>query len=359
MSRIATAVRDQLDRNGVPAWLAKLLGIDEPPEGGNIDIGGQPFVLEGGVLRQRALRSEAQRQTGDAFAFKWHKRETFESAASRDRMGDWLRTRYGPVSQAPWLHPRGHSPVVLDAGCGAGFSALEWWGETLERVRYLGVDVSDAVEVARRSFQERGLPGAFMQADITALPLPDGSVDVVFCEGALHHTDSTEGALKALARTLRPGGYFLFYVYRVKGLIREFTDDHIRARLQAMTPEEAWEAIMPLTRLGKALGDLGVEVEIPEEIELLGIPAGRIDIQRLFYWHVFKAFHHPSLDLDELNHINFDWYAPANAHRQSPEEVRTWCAEAGLEVTREVVEEAGITVIARKEDRSRAASCAE
>ena len=349
---------DQLGGDGVPAWLAALLEIDKLPSSGEIDIGGQPFVLEGGVLRQQALQSKAQQQTGEVFAFKWHKRETFESPASRERMGEWLRARYGPVSRAPWFHACGDPPVVLDAGCGAGFSALEWWGETLERVRYLGVDVSDAVEVARRSFQERGLPGAFMQADITALPLPKGSVDVVFCEGALHHTDSTEGALKALARMLKPGGYFLFYVYRVKGPIREFTDDHIRAKLQAMTPDEAWDAIMPLTRLGKALGDLGVEVEIPEDVELLGVPAGRIDIQRLFYWHVFKAFHHPSLDLDELNHINFDWYAPANAHRQSPEDVRAWCAEAGLAVTREVIEEAGITVIARKEDRLRAAPCA-
>ena len=88
---------------------------------------------------------------------------------------------------------------------------------------------------------------------------------------------------------------------------------------------------------------------------MLGIPAGQIDIQRLIYWHVFKAFHHASLDLDELNHINFDWYAPANAHRQSPEEVRAWCADAELAVTREVIEQAGITVIARKEKRPRAA----
>ena len=300
------------------------------------------------MLRQQALRSEAQQRTGEVFGFKWHKRETFESSASRARMAEWLRSRYGSVSQAPWFHAGGAPPVVLDAGCGAGFSTLALWGETLKRVRYLGVDISSAVDVARCSFQERGLQGAFMQADITSLPLPESSVDVVFSEGALHHTDSTEGALKALTRTIKPGGHFLFYVYRVKGPIREFTDDYVRARLRAMTSEEAWDAIMPLTKLGKALGDLGVEVEIPEEIELFGIPAGRIDVQRLFYWHVFKAFHHPQLDLDELNHINFDWYAPANAHRQSPEEVRDWCAEAGLDVTREVIEEAGITIVARK-----------
>jgi hypothetical protein len=115
-----------------------------------------------------------------------------------------------------------------------------------------------------------------------------------------------------------------------------------------MTPEEAWRALEPLTRLGQALGELEVEVDVPEEIELLGIPAGRIDLQRLFYWHVCKAYYDAELSLDELNHINYDWYAPMNAHRQSPEEVRAWCKAAGLEIEHEDVQEAGITVIARK-----------
>lgn len=61
----------------------------------------------------------------------------------------------------------------------------------------------------------------------------------------LHHTDDTRAALAALTRHLKPGGRILFYVYRRKGPIREFTDDHVRAKLQAMTPEEAWAALMP------------------------------------------------------------------------------------------------------------------
>jgi arsenite methyltransferase len=60
--------------------------------------------------------------------------------------------------------------------------------------------------------------------------------------------------------------------------------------------------------------------------------------------------HRPVVEmtLDELHHINYDWYAPRNAHRQSLEEVRSWCAEAGLDVERERAEPAGITIIARK-----------
>ncbi|HLI13642.1 MAG TPA: class I SAM-dependent methyltransferase [Alphaproteobacteria bacterium] len=207
------------------------------------------------------------------------------------------------------------------------------------------------MEIAQKRFAERGLSGAFLQADIMNLPLPAQSVDLIFSEGVLHHTDSTERALKSLARLLKPGGRFLFYVYRKKGPIREFTDDYIRDKLQAMTPREAWDALIPLTKLGKTLGALDIEIDVPEKIDLLEIPAGRINLQRLFYWHVFKAFYRSDMSLDELNHINFDWYAPRNAHRQRPEEVRRWCRDAGLAIEREIVELAGITVIARKDGR--------
>jgi arsenite methyltransferase len=312
------------------------------------ELAGDEFELRDGILRQRAVVSERQAQTSDTFGFKWHKRDTFESEASLARMREWLVERYGDVSTAAWWDEYGAQPVVLDAGCGGAMSALALFDGVLERVRYIGVDISDAVDVAAARFAERGLQASFLQADLNAIPLPDASVDVVFSEGVLHHTDSTRDALLATARLLKPGGRFLFYVYRRKGPIREFTDDYIRERLQTMSPAEAWDAVEPLTRLGKLLGDLQVEVDVPETIELLGIPAGKIDLQRLFYWHVFKAFHHPDLTLDELNHINFDWYAPRNAHRQSPEEVRAWCAEADLEIEREVVEDAGITIVARR-----------
>ena len=125
---------------------------------------------------------------------------------------------------------------------------------------------------------------------------------------------------------LVPGGRFLFYVYNRKGPVREFTDDYIRDALQGMGQSEAWDALLPLSKLGRSLGALDVTLEIEEPIELLGVPAGPISLQRFFYWHVCKTYFDPELTLDEMNHINFDWFAPTNAHRQTPEQVREWCA---------------------------------
>jgi SAM-dependent methyltransferase len=324
--------------SGNPDWFTELVG----------DLADEGFVVRDGILRQERLLSESQAQTSDAFGFKWAKRDTFESDASLSRMRDWLRERYGAIEEAVWLDEHGDQPVLLDAGCGAGMSGLLLFEPVLDRLRYIGADVSAAVDVARSRFTERGADGAFIQADLTSLPFAEGSIDLIFSEGVLHHTDSTEGALKSVVPLLRPGGRILFYVYRRKGPIREFTDDYVRERLAELPPEDAWEAVAPLTELGRILGELELTIDIPRDIELLDIPAGEIDIQRLFYWHVIKAYHDPSLTFDELNHINFDWFAPRNAHRQSPEEVRRWCEEAGLEIERERVEPAGITVVARK-----------
>jgi arsenite methyltransferase len=329
-------------------WLWELLGVEPVAEGQRVELAGRTFAMRDGILRDTRLASEAQEQTSRAFGYKWNQRESFEQEALQAKTAAWLRERYGDLAHAPWWDDYAELPVLLDAGCGAGFSAIALLEEVLPRVRYLGADISAAINVAAQRLGRPDLRAAFLQSDLMELPLPKGSVDVIFSEGVLHHTDSTRGALSELARLLRPGGRFLFYVYRRTGPVREFTDDHVRARLQELEPEEAWRAMQPLTKLGIALGELGVEIEVPQDVELLGIPAGRHDIQRLFYWHVAKAYYDPNLTLEAMNHINFDWYAPRNAHRQSVEEVRSWCAEADLEIEREDVQESGITVIARR-----------
>lgn len=327
-------------------WLWPLIG-GARRDGDTFEIGGQLFVVADGIVRAQTIYSSAQAQTEEVFGFKWKKRDTFDSESSRARMRIWLNERYGHVRDERWLEGM-HDPLVLDAGCGAAWSALEYLEPVLNEIRYMGVDISVAVETARVRLAERGYRGGFLQADIGRIPLPPRSVDVVFSEGVLHHTDSTERSFSALARLLRPGGIFMFYIYRRKGPVREFTDDHIRAKLQSMKPEEAWRAMEPLTRLGIELGRLNATIEIPEAIDLLGIPAGKSDLQRFFYWHVAKAFYRPDMTFEEMNHINFDWYAPRNAHRHTVEEVRAWCAAEQLEVLRERVEEAGITVVARR-----------
>jgi arsenite methyltransferase len=293
--------------------------------------------------------SEAQEQTSNTFGFKWSRRDTYESEAVKETAKRWLFERYcdgDPQRLADWLS--GGCKIILDAGCGSGFSALLFFGDHLKSHDYLGVDISPAVEVARMRFRELGYPGDFLQASLTDLPIADETLDIVFAEGVLHHTDHTGESIRKLSAKLKTGGRFMFYVYAKKAVVREFTDDYIRERLAPMADEEAWEALKPLTKLGQVLGELNVEIDVPEDIPLLGITRGKMDLQRFFYWNICKAYYRPEYSLEEMNHINFDWFRPLNCHRHTPEEVKGFCDRASLEIEHFNVQEAGITVVARK-----------
>jgi arsenite methyltransferase len=212
---------------------------------------------------------------------------------------------------------------------------------------WFGADISEAIDVARRRIG--AIHGTyFLQADLMRLPFRPGTFDTIFSEGVLHHTPSTEAALKALAPLLAAGGEFMFYVYRKKGPVREFTDDYVRGNLASLDPQQAWESLRPLTRLGQALSELNAEVDVPEDIPMLGITAGRYDVQRLIYWNFAKLFWNANFSFDENHHINFDWYHPRYAHRQTEEEVRRWCLEAGLTIDHFNTQDSGFTVRAIK-----------
>lgn len=57
-----------------------------------------------------------------------------------------------------------------------------------------------------------GARSADIIADLAALPLPDADVDLVVCTEVLEHVAAPGGALRELARVLRPGGRLLLTV---------------------------------------------------------------------------------------------------------------------------------------------------
>jgi ubiquinone/menaquinone biosynthesis C-methylase UbiE len=293
--------------------------------------------------------SEAQDQTGSAFGYQWGRRDSYESANVERFAREWLLRRYCSNDESvlsEWLS--GSGKIIIDAGCGAGYSALALFGALLNEHDYLGVDISGAVDVARSRFAEQNVRGDFLRASFTDLPIQEAAVDIIFAEGVLHHTDNTAASLVYLSRFLKPGGKFLFYVYARKAPIREFTDARIRSWLAKYTDEEAWRQLYPLTKLGIELGKAAVTIEVPEDIPYLGITKGSYDLQRLFYWKICKAFYRPEFSFEEMNHLNYDWFRPLNNQTHTPEEVREMCERASLVIDRMAVEEAGITVVASK-----------
>jgi arsenite methyltransferase len=310
---------------------------------------GSTYPIRVGIPRFVLTQDEGQVQTSESFGFKWKKRDTYDSPSAKKNAIRWYIDKYGFESIEAWTKSFASREAVLDVGCGSGFSSSLWLDSTHwnGRTMWVGADISEAIDVAQERLGH--IPNChFIQADALQLPFPDGSFDTIFSEGVLHHTPSTRLALLSAARVLGSKGKFNFYVYRRKSPVREFTDDYIREQIAVLSDEEAWEAMRPLTTLGKVLAETKTKIELDEDIPLLGIRAGEHDIQRLIYWHFAKLYWNPELSFDENVHINFDWYRPKYAHRQTAEEVRAWCAEANLEIQWFHEQESGFTVRAVK-----------
>lgn len=92
---------------------------------------------------------------------------------------------------------------VLDAACGTGAMAQQ----LVERGHdVVGIDVSEAMLLRAR----RAVPEArFELGDLTAMPLPDGSVDHVVCSLALTHLGDLGPFFAEAARVMRHGGHLL------------------------------------------------------------------------------------------------------------------------------------------------------
>jgi arsenite methyltransferase len=292
-----------------------------------------------------------ERQTSESFAYKWEKRETYEGDAVRQKAYRWLVERYFCTEDERNIFlKKCKGKSILDAGCGSGFSAAILFGKELNQMKYLGVDLSDSIHTARKRFQELGLRGNFLQNSITSMKL-DRKFDIIFCEGVLHHTSNPLKSLRNLVSHLDKNGLIMFYVYKRKAPVREWVDDFIRGKLKDLSNEDAWTRLMSLTKLGKIMGDLNITITIDEEIELLEIPKGKYELQRFLYWFFIKAYYNKNLSLEEMNHVNFDWYRPLNCYRFQPEEIEAWLHKLKLEKVRFFVEESGITVVANKSDR--------
>ena len=92
------------------------------------------------------------------------------------------------------------------------------------------------------------------------------------------------------------------------------------------------------------------KINIPEDIPLLGIKKGKQKFQRFFYWNICKLFYKPDFSIEEMNHINFDWFRPMNCYRHTKAEVINFCENAELLIEHINIQNSGITVVARKKE---------
>lgn len=97
--------------------------------------------------------------------------------------------------------------TVVDVGSGTGTMTRELSGLVGAGGRAVGVEPNLKL---RAIAEQRAAGGAavvtFVDALADALPFPDASVDLVWCERVLQHLADPQSALDEFARVLRPGG---------------------------------------------------------------------------------------------------------------------------------------------------------
>lgn len=100
------------------------------------------------------------------------------------------------------------SAVVLDAGCGAGHTALAFAPLVQQVIAY---DLTPPMlEQVEKLAVQRGITNVqTQQGDVEHLPFDDASFDLVVSRYSAHHWVQPEAALKEFARVLKPNGQFI------------------------------------------------------------------------------------------------------------------------------------------------------
>jgi len=217
--------------------------------------------------------------------------------------------------------------IVLDVGVGSGASSRLWAPRAKE---FHGVDIGNGIYRATKTLANSVKNPIISHSDLHHLPYPDESFDVIVSNGVLHHTPSTKNALKSIYPKLKKGGIIIFYIYKVKAPLREFSDDYVRNLLSNLSPEEAFEKTKSITKLAESLHNQQIKITIPEDVPLLGLKKGEYDLQRFIYQNIFKLFWKKSMGFYESNMENFDWYYPKYSWRHTEQEIKDWCTEFNL-----------------------------
>lgn len=101
--------------------------------------------------------------------------------------------------------------TVLEIGVGLGSDFVRF---VRAGAKATGVDLTRrSVDLVEQRLKLEGLDATVLQADAERLPFPNGSFDVVYSWGVLHHTPNTDSALREAVRVLKPGGRLCLMLY--------------------------------------------------------------------------------------------------------------------------------------------------
>lgn len=291
----------------------------------------EAIKLEGNIINLHSTSSyDNQKQTNDAFSEKWTEYEKLSiKERAYNRQKKWYLDLYGFDSENELAKFLKTKKYIFDAGCGLGYKA-KWFADLSPESIIIGMDFSDSCYIAAKNYKNtKNL--YFIKGDIAITPFIDKVIDYVSCDQVIMHTEVPEKTFKELTRVIKNNGEFACYVYAKKALPRELLDDHFRLITKDISHNQMWEMSQQLTKLGKTLSDLDIEIDIPD-IPLMGIKGGKQNLQRFIYWNFIKCFWNKDLGYDISIMANFDWYSPSNAKRYSEDEYKKIIYDNNLKI---------------------------
>lgn len=298
--------------------------------------------VDGVLTFLRDYENEKIEQTSKAFGYQWNRSEFGHNQGSKKYSSELFFSRFG-IDESE-LKELIKDKIIYDPAVGGG--RVEHIFAKYAKEIY-ATDLSTAIYSAKENLKEfKNLN--YFRADLINPPFLNNSFDVVICHAILQHTKDAFSGLQSLVNLVKDGGIIFFDVYRKAVPIRDFGDDFIRDIVSQMPPEKAWESLKPLTKLAQSLSKQSIEV--PEDIEFLGITKGEHNLQRFIYYKLLKIFWNDDMSFDDNHTVIFDWFYPKIANRYTTEEVNVWLRELNLKIIRYIETEGGIGVIARKEN---------
>lgn len=138
---------------------------------------------------------------------------TTEPQGTREfyRSLDEHRYQVHPQLQAAVRFDETRGLRVLEIGCGCGSEAERF---VRAGARYTALDLTNAaLDLTRRRFHLANFEGRFIQGDAENLPFADGSFDLVYSHGVLHHTPDTPKTIREIHRVLAADGRAIVMLY--------------------------------------------------------------------------------------------------------------------------------------------------